>query len=348
MWIPPLGTIPQDILESLDQLKNQLKDQILPEQKTKDGQHQIKILKRLKSYEDIIIKPADKGSSIVILNTKDYIQEANQQLNNPKHYKKIPAPIFPTVRNKIKDILNSLKHNRFLEDKQIEHLEPPEEPRNRMFYLLPKIHKPKGKWLNGTIPPAIRPIVSDCSSDTYNISEFIDHYLKPVSNLHPSYLKDTPDFINKIRNIKVPTKALLITLDVDALYTNIDNTNGLKAVQDTFNLYPNPSRPDQQILELLKLSLENNDFTFNKEWFLQIWGTAMGKKFAPEYADIFMANWEKGALSKCPLKPLIYLRFLDDIFIIWTHSRREFDTFFNILNTHLQRPHLPQHQLSGH
>ena len=145
MWIPPLGTIPQDILESLDQLKNQLKDQILPEQKTKDGQHQIKILKRLKSYEDIIIKPADKGSSIVILNTKDYIQEANQQLNNPKHYKKIPAPIFPTVRNKIKDILNSLKRNRFLEDKQIEHLEPPAEPRNRMFYLLPKIHKPKGK-----------------------------------------------------------------------------------------------------------------------------------------------------------------------------------------------------------
>ena len=48
-----------------------------------------------------------------------------------------------------------------------------------------------------------------------------------------------------------------------------------------------------------------------------------------------MANWEKGALSKCPLKPLIYLRFLDDIFIIWTHSRREFDTFFNILNTHM-------------
>ena len=134
------------------------------------------------------------------------------------------------------------------------------------------------------LSPPGRPIVSDCPSDTYNISEFIDHYLKPVSNLHSSYLKDTPDFINKIRNIKVPTKALLITLDVDALYTNIDNTNGLKTVQDTFNLYPNPSRPDQQILELLKLSLENNDFTFNKEWFLQIWGTAMGKKFAPEYA----------------------------------------------------------------
>ena len=95
-------------------------------------------------------------------------------------------------------------------------------------------------------------------------------------------------------SLRLPTEALLITLDVDALYINIDNTNGLKAVQDTFNLYPNPSRPDQQILDLLRISLENNDFTFNNEWFLKIWGTTMGKKFAPEYADIFMANWKKG------------------------------------------------------
>ena len=223
------------------------------------------------------------------MNTVDYIQEAHNQLNNPKHYKKIPNPVYPQVRERIKKILQSLKHQRILEDKQVEHLEPPKQPRDRMFYLLPKIHIPKDKWFKGIIPPG-RPIVSDCSSDTYNISEFIDYYLKPVSNLHPSYLKDTPDFINKIRNIKVPPKALLITLDVDALYTNIDNTNGLKTVQSTFNLHPNPSRPDPEILELLQISLENNDFTFNKEWFLQTWGTAMGKKFAPEYADIFMAN----------------------------------------------------------
>lgn len=334
VWIPPLGTIPEEILEPLDHLKTHIEQHQPPDQKTRLGSQQIKTLRQLKSYQDIIIKPADKGSSIVILDTKDYIQEATQQLNNPKHYSKIPAPVYPTVTQQIKDILDSLKRNRILEERQIQHLKPPEEPRNRMFYLLPKIHKSRDKWLHGKIPPG-RPIVSDCSSDTYNISEFIDHYLKPVSNLHPSYVKDTPDFITKIRSVKVPPKALLITLDVDALYTNIDNTNGLKAVQDTFNQYPDPSRPQQQILDLLKISLENNDFTFNNEWFLQIWGTAMGKKFAPEYADIFMANWEKGALSKCPLKPLIYLRFLDDIFIIWTHSRTDFEDFFNILNTHM-------------
>jgi len=59
----------------------------------------------------------------------------------------------------------------------------------------------------------------------------------------------------------------------------------------------------------------------------------MGKRFAPSYANIFMANSERAALMKCPKHPLLYLRFLDDIFIIWTHTRWFFG-IFQILNSH--------------
>ena len=37
-----------------------------------------------------------------------------------------------------------------------------------------------------------------------------------------------------------------------------------------------------------------------------------------------MAKWEKEALNKCPLKPKIFLRYLDDIFIIWQHGEESF------------------------
>ena len=50
------------------------------------------------------------------------------------------------------------------------------------------------------------------------------------------------------------------------------------------------------MMDLLKLSLENNDFIFNDDWCLQISGTSMGKKFAPNYANILMAKWEEEAL----------------------------------------------------
>ncbi|KAM4540300.1 calpain-3-like [Fundulus diaphanus] len=39
----------------------------------------------------------------------------------------------------------------------------------------------------------------------------------------------------------------------------------------------------------------------------------MGKKFAPAYANIFMAEWEAGALESCSKAPLHYYRYLDDI-----------------------------------
>lgn len=60
----------------------------------------------------------------------------------------------------------------------------------------------------------------------------------------------------------------------------------------------------------------------------------MGKIFAPNYANIFMADWEEKALAKCTKLPAIYLRYLDDIFGIWTHGELEFNKFLDTLNSH--------------
>ena len=199
--------------------------------------------------------------------------------------------------------------------------------------MLPKIHKPVDKWLDKKIPPG-RPIISDCSSETYTISEYIDHFLQPLANKHPSYIKDTYDFINKLKQSKVEKNTLLVTLDVSSMYTNIDHESGLKAVREAFKDNPDPTRPDEHILELLEISLKNNDFQFNGETFLQVKGTAMGKRFAPSYANIFMAHFEKEVMKKCYLKPSFYKRFLDDIKMHWQHGRDNLHTFLDIMNSH--------------
>ena len=45
-------------------------------------------LAELQSRSDIIIKPADKGSSVVLQNREDYIKEGVRQLNDTKFYRK--------------------------------------------------------------------------------------------------------------------------------------------------------------------------------------------------------------------------------------------------------------------
>ena len=51
-------------------------------------------MRDLHNNTDIIIKPVDKGGSIV-MNTTDHIQEAQGQLLNPEHYKTLTTD--PTV-----------------------------------------------------------------------------------------------------------------------------------------------------------------------------------------------------------------------------------------------------------
>lgn len=46
--------------------------------------------------------------------------------------------------------------------------------------------------------PSGRPIISDCGSESYGSAELIDYFLNPLSNKHPSYVRDTNDFVTKV------------------------------------------------------------------------------------------------------------------------------------------------------
>lgn len=65
-------------------------------------------------------------------------------------------------------------------------------------------------------------------------------------------------------------------MDVDSLYTDIDTTLGLKAIEEIFRKYPDDRRPDEALLTLLKINLKTNNFKFGSSCFLQIHETAMG------------------------------------------------------------------------
>ena len=293
-----------------------------------------KALLELQRNRDIIIKPADKGNATIIMDKKQYIWEGQRQLAVKEHYCTLEEPIYPQTRIMVEEILNEMYDKKIISGAQMKYLLGENPPRPRRFYLLPKIHKEPEKWsIPGEIPPG-RPIVSDCNSETYYIAEYIEHFLNPISICHPSYIKDTYDFISKIKKLEIPKNAFLFTIDIDSLYTNIETEVGLKAVEKFMEKYPDPKRPDQYILKLLEINLTRNDFEFDSKFYLQIKGTAMGKKFAPSYANIFMADWEQSALNAATKKPYAYYRFLDDIWGIWTYSREDFVTFTDHLNTH--------------
>ena len=67
------------------------------------------------------------------------------------------------------------------------------DPKFARFYLLPKIHR----WLHD-VPG--RPVISNCGYYTESISSFLDFH-KPLAWEVKSYMKDTNDFLKKLRSL---------------------------------------------------------------------------------------------------------------------------------------------------
>lgn len=83
---------------------------------------------------------------------------------------------------------------------------------------------------------------------------------------------------------------------------------------------------------LLSIILKNNTFKFNNQTYLQIQGTAMGTKVAPTYANIFMDKLERQILSNAEIQPIIWRRFIDDIFAIYRCTKDELTHHLSYLN----------------
>ena len=131
---------------------------------------------------------------MVIIGIKDYIGEANRQLNDTGNYEQLDfdkPELHTEKKKKKKKGISNLKNENLFPSKTANSLLE-EKIQTPEFLLLPKIHK--------TSNPG-RPAISSVNCHTSRISEFVDCYLQLERKKFKSYVKDTTDFIKKIEAI---------------------------------------------------------------------------------------------------------------------------------------------------
>ena len=129
---------------------------------------------------------------------------------------------------------------------------------------------------------------------------------------------------------KIPDNSIFVNMDVQSLYTNIPNKEGIEAAEITIKRTNIGTRI---ISTFLRLVLTLNNFIFNSQNYLQINVCAMGKKCAPSYANIFMGMFEERYIYLLIKKiSNFYLRFIDNIFLIWTGTTDQLMTFKQQIN----------------
>jgi len=194
--------------------------------------------------------------------------------------------------------------------------------RTPTFHLLPKVHKPGN------------PGKPTYNSHTEQIFALVDSFLQPHVQALPAYIGDIYHLWEIIRKLlPLPSDILLCTINVTSLYTNIPHAHGLAALEFFLNKKHKLHNPTTAfLLNMVNLVLTCNNFTFDDKHYLQIRGTVMGTRIAPSYANLFMGKLEHDFQPTQPLTPLLWIRFLDDILMLWSHGKTSSNTFLEQLN----------------
>ena len=82
---------------------------------------------------------------------------------------------------------------------------------------------------------------------------------------------------------------------------------------------------------MLSFIRKENSFQFNGKDYLQTHGTATVLVLLA-FADIFMVNIEKEILRQSTHTPLVWKRFIDDVFSLWNITKDEVDDFIEQTN----------------
>ena len=106
----------------------------------------------------------------------------------------------------------------------------------------------------------------------------------------------------------------------------------MRAIRHALNRRQNQEIPTSLIVDLAESVLKNNNFEFNGNHYLQILGTAIGTKMVPTYANLFMDRLKRTLISEARIKPYLWLRYTDDVFMVWTGSEQELIEFLNYID----------------
>lgn len=166
--------------------------------------------------DNIVVLKADKGGVVVILDKLDYICKMNEHLSCGSYKNLSTNPISKIMR----EVQKAISHSN-LNEKLKKRLNPYETiPR---IYGLPKIHK-EG------VP--LRPIVDTIGSPTYEHAKYVAKIVRPLVRNIDSFIKDSHDFVNLIKNEMVEQDDILLSFNVVSLFTKIPLDKATQVIKD--------------------------------------------------------------------------------------------------------------------
>lgn len=170
-------------------------------------------LKNLSEREDIVVRQADKGGAVIVLDSELYRSLNRSLLDDPTTYRKQSQdPTAPFLKH-LNSLLNIGEQLEVLSNTEVDKLMV-NFPVVPIFHSFPKYHKE-------VFPPPLRPIVTGIGSIGEGLGAWVDAYLQPLVNITPSFIRDTKDLVVIMEGQKWQSRYCWLLCDVCALYPSI-------------------------------------------------------------------------------------------------------------------------------
>ncbi|CAF1301890.1 unnamed protein product, partial [Rotaria sordida] len=284
----------KDFFTGIDDLLRRLHTNTLSPKLLARAQYEHRIMKstqRQIKKSNVIIRITDKSKVFHLGSVQDYHEKALQYMQDTNAYREITSSINPyqqhvqTVLALIDPMLKKGEINRELWKQYMRPNSVTTELAH--LYFVPKPHK---------IGTPLRPIVSSIKAATTGVSHFLDILLRPLFN---RVTKDTTfingiDFVRQLERYRMNGQllpmTLFVTFDVTNLYTMIPRDGAIFALQKFLRQYGENRRIHGMtidiIIRLARLVLDTNCFVYEKKYYQQIRGGAMGSPFTLTLANV--------------------------------------------------------------
>ncbi|XP_052259249.1 uncharacterized protein LOC127863670 [Dreissena polymorpha] len=288
-------------------------------------------LRDLGKRKDIVILPADKGRTTVVMNKTEYVAKMDKLTSDRDTYEPLKKDPTRQVKTRLVNILKKWKKENLISDKLYHQLYPTSENVPKL-YGLPKIHKKDAP---------LRPIVSSTGSVLYATAKYIASVIGPLAGKTEHHIVNSVDFVQKIKDLEVPPGTKLVSYDVSALFTSIPVPKALTVINNKLagdtKLNERSELSVEQVTELLDLCLSSTYFIYNEQFFQQKQGAAMGSPVSPIVANLYMEFFEKQALETARNPPSLWLRYVDDTMTkIHEYNIQEFTDHINSIDEHIK------------
>ena len=140
-----------------------------------------------------------------------------------------------------------------------------------------------------------------------------------------------------IKNLEITDNDSLVSFDVESLFTSVPIDEACAILEnrldDDESLVDRTVLSSQDIVDLTQLCISNAYILWDGKFYKQCKEVAMGSPLSPILANLYMEWFEEQAIATAPYRPKLWVRYVDDTFVVWQHNKEQLSEFLNHLNS---------------